>query len=208
MPNAFQVQDQILKDFNKRLTKVVTNFKRKVVTNLTLLETSGSRLTASTANIEYATALLPQLLQDLQDAGFGDIISGLLDDDVKLIKSLKSLSPIPLEFTQTSVQTIAALQSAQIASFNAIGEQAVNRIREEVMRTVLTGAPIEDAITAISDSLESQFQRYAYTYANTALRDSKSCVNRKHTKHKEHCTPIIPLSQACIFVSHDRLFSL
>lgn len=137
------------------------------------IETVKGKAVLSQFNLDYATALYPQLLQDLRDAGFDNVVNQLVNTDSgKLIRSLKANTSVPLQFTMSSVQTLTALQSAKVAGFSAIGEQAINRIREEVTRTVLTGSRIEDAISTIADSLETQFKRYAYTYANTALRDT------------------------------------
>ena len=170
--NSFDVQQQNIDEFEKRLIKVIEQFKKRIKKALAGIPQANGKPIMSPATLKYATALMPQLLKDLDAAGFGSAVQKLMDSDAEIIKSLGTLTNIPIEFTQTAVQTIAALQSSQIASFSALSDRAVNTIREEVMRTVLTGATIEDALDVIYDSLDKQFKRYAYTYANTALRDT------------------------------------
>jgi len=171
--NSFQVSDQIANDFEKRLAKVVSDFQKRIISALSSLETINGKAIKSQFNIDYATALYPQLLRDLREAGFDDVVNQLVNTDSgKLIRSLKANTGVPLQFTMSSVQTMTALQSAKFADFKELSEQAISRIRREVTNTVLTGSPIEKALSSISDSLETQFKKYAYTYANTALRDT------------------------------------
>lgn len=170
--NSFELAQYTTEQFNARLERVIGTFQKRIIAALSGLETANGKALMTEANLNYATAIYPQLLQELENAGFGDVVKYLLDNNGKLIKSLKTVSGVPLAFTETSVNVISALQQSQLANFTAISQRAVNAIREEVTRTVLTGSRIEDALDVIRDVLEPQFQRYAYTYANTALRDT------------------------------------
>jgi len=170
--NSFELAGYTTNEFKARLERVIGTFQKRIIATLSGLETANGKAILSDFNLNYATAIYPQLLTELENAGFGDVVKYLLDSDGKLIKSLKTVSGVPLAFTETSVSVITALQQSQLANFTAISQRAVNAIREEVTRTVLTGSPIETALDSIRDTLETQFQRYAYTYANTALRDT------------------------------------
>ena len=127
--NSFQVSDQIANDFERRLAKVISAFQKKIVSEMSGLETVKGKAVLSQFNLDYATALYPQLLQDLKDAGFDNVVNQLVNTDSgKLIRSLKANTSVPLQFTMSSVQTLAALQSAKVAGFSAVSEQAIIHI--------------------------------------------------------------------------------
>jgi len=95
--NSFDIAKANTKAFNTRLNRVLADFQRRISANLSALETVSGKAVTSEFNINYATALYSQLTQDLQDAGFDDAVKTLLDGDGKLIKSLGSISGVPLQ---------------------------------------------------------------------------------------------------------------
>jgi hypothetical protein len=126
--------------------------------------------------------MYPELLKALQESGYSSVVAQLQNTDPALVNAIKANARIPMSFLETSSDVISAIRSAEAFQFAKIGEAAMSSIRDNVMRTVLAGVPINDTLADIRSQLEDRFQRYAWTYANTTRKEVIQAVHFEAAK--------------------------
>jgi hypothetical protein len=171
--------------FEKALNKVLSQFTKSVNKSLLKLQTTNGVLDKTPFNLRYASAIIPQLEKALADAGYPDAVKLLQDGDSALIQAVRADARVPMQFAQTSKDVINALRDTQSLQFAQLGDTAMATIREEMIRSILTGSRIEDSLNAIKASVETRLQKYAWTYANTTRKDIMQAVNDESAKTYE-----------------------
>ena len=109
-PNEFV--DLSLAEFEKQLTKVINNFEKRLAIRLhkkLQLDADGNILKIP-ENLEYSTVVYNELMDELEKSGYYNVVSALQAKDAELVKIISATSYIPLEFSQTGIETIEALE--------------------------------------------------------------------------------------------------
>ena len=128
-------------------------------------------------NLEYSTVVYNELMDELEKSGYYNVISALQAKDAELVKIISATSYIPLEFSQTGIETIEALRKAQMMAFRDIGEKSCMAVREALMKSILTGQSIEQVHRQIRKELEDRLQRYSITYALTSRQEVMQMIH-------------------------------
>jgi hypothetical protein len=176
-PNEFI--DLSLAEFEKQLTKVINNFEKRLAIRLhkkLQLDADGNILKIP-ENLEYSTVVYNELMDELENSGYYNVVSALQAKDAELVKIISATSYIPLEFSQTGIETIEALRKAQMMAFRDIGEKACMAVREALMKSILTGQSIEQVHRQIRKELEDRLQRYSITYALTSRQEVMQMIH-------------------------------
>lgn len=162
------IADRQVSSFETGLRNVVSNMQ-----SLILLSAESGKLFSKNADarIRYAPEFLNGIISAINQSGYYDLVQDLILQDKDLIAEVtanRSSAGLPSGFTDQSVETIRAFQNMEFAQFRAIGDQFVQSLHIELMNFTLSGTDEAAFVQAIRSSLESKFQRYAVTYANTS----------------------------------------
>lgn len=168
---ANKVADKHLSQFESALALAIASIQKRVTNLVTKLETKQGVPVRSAANIAAVSALLPELDNALQQSGYLEAVGALQAGDADIIRTLRETSKIPLTFTKADANLITALQSMQNTEFRGIGFRAMEAVRKTVFDTIMNGVPLEKGLPLIEQSLSTNLQRYAWTYANTTRKD-------------------------------------
>lgn len=157
--------------FSHDLDMVIMRLRLRLTALLAEFETDPTILGDPEKQLKQLASMLPQLNQALVDAGYGDAVARLQESDAELLDAIRQTAYVPIEFAAQDVNTVMALQQAQLTEFLQIGNSAMNAVRQTVMEALLTGVPIEASLERIEAQLSNQLKKYAWTYANTTRRD-------------------------------------
>lgn len=170
--NPNEVVDKSVSQFEKSLAQVIKDLQSRVTAQLSRLKTDDlGNLILNDFNLNYVTSMYNKLEEAVKDAGYLDAIDALQNKDQLLINTIVQNANIPISFTETSKDVITALRDAQMAAFTDIGTDAMHAVRKDVMRSVLTGIPLKDTISNITEHLDTKFANYAKTYALTTRQE-------------------------------------
>lgn len=168
---ANKVADKHLSRFESALALAIASIQKRVTNLVTKLETKQGVPVRSAANIAAVSALLPELDNALRESGYLEAVGALQAGDADIIRTLRETSKIPLKFSKADANLIQALQNMQNTEFQGIGFRAMEAVRKTVFDTIMNGVPLEKGLPLIEQSLSTNLQRYAWTYANTTRKD-------------------------------------
>jgi hypothetical protein len=156
--------------FEKNMERVAKKMRNSLNSLLNQFDRKGGNLEYTTANIQYASQSYFVLVEELQKAGYYDLVAKLQNKENDLLKALKSKrSPgaIPISFTLQTQNKLKALNSLYELQFASVAEDAMKQITGIVMDTIVRTGKVEVAIKQIAEVLDNKLVRYSVTYANT-----------------------------------------
>ena len=155
-------------DFERELQTVIKRLQMLIIKNAK----SGYMFSLNAEErIKFALDLYDGLISAINESGYYDVVSKLIDQDKNLIaeiRSLRTAKKLPTTFTKTSKEVLAAFRNLEMAQFEDIGKSFASSLHQELMSFALTGVDEDVFIQTIFDKLDSGFQRYARTYAITS----------------------------------------
>jgi hypothetical protein len=172
-----KLSDAQVKAFERELSRCVADLNKRLSGLLTKLEIVNGRIVKTPANLQYLARLQPQMEQALIQSGYLDAVQNLQAGDAELLKAVREQSAVKLIFTKTDATTLNALAQMQNSEFYGIGTNAMEAIRQTVINSVMAGARLEDGLGIIRSQLETRLQPYAWTYANTARKQTMQMAN-------------------------------
>jgi len=176
-PELAKLSDAQVAAFERELSRAVTNLNKRLSALLAKLEIVNGRIVKTPFNLQYLAQLQPQMEQALIQSGYLDAVQNLQAGDAELLRAVRENSPLKLIYTKTDATTLNALAQMQNSEFYGIGTNSMEAIRQTVMNSVLAGARLEDGLGIIRTQLETRLQPYAWTYANTAKKQTLQMAN-------------------------------
>ena len=156
--------------FEKNMERVAKKMRNSLNSLLNQFDRKGGNLEYTTANIQYASQSYFVLMEELQKAGYYDLVAELQNKENDLLKALKSKRPqgaVPISFTLQTQNKLKALNSLYELQFASVAEDAMKQITGIVMDTIVRTGKVEVAIKQIAEILDNKLVRYSVTYANT-----------------------------------------
>jgi len=176
-PKTLALTDRQVTAFEKELASAVAQLERRIRALIARMEIRGGVIQKTSANLQFAASLTPQLNEMLTEAGYPDIVANFQSGDAELLASVRQTSPIAMNFTQGASTTLTALRAMQNTQFAGIGAAAMESVRQGVVNTIMTGARLEDCLDSVRAQLSSKLRSYAWTYANTTRKDVVQMAN-------------------------------
>ena len=168
---------QILDTINNKMDREVTLFNNEFERVLRIVEQLIGIKALSSDPLEFDREL--QLI--LQEAGYYNLVNEFIDNSfdknyAELIELL-SLSGIALAFDEDDLEAIKVIKQLATQTFLDIGNQAANRLKQDLYKYNLSNLSRADLILNIQQSLrDTDLAKYSTTYADTALSDFQQQV--------------------------------
>ncbi len=167
-----ELLDDILSPFEMMLFRITRQVNKRLTGYLAGLSTEAGRLKLDQKNIETATMLASNLIEDMSAAGFDDFVRDYTSSLTDNIKKLKSSVKIAHDwnFTRSDINLFRAMQQFDIQRLEQLSNMAAEAIQETVYNAILTGEPYGDLVSTVMDRFDNRFRRYANTYIETSRR--------------------------------------
>ena len=121
-------QTQWIEKNMQRISRIMRN---RLNSLLNQFDRKGGNLEYTTNNIQYASQSYFVLVEELQKAGYYDLVAELQNKENDLLKALKSKRPqgaIPISFTLQTQNKLKALNSLYELQFASVAEDAMKQI--------------------------------------------------------------------------------
>lgn len=157
--------------FEQNMLKIARGLRNRINTLLNQFDRKGGSILNTPKNITRLNQVYGSILQELQKSGYSDLVNQLNARENELLKSLKTARPtgaVPIAFTQTTQEALAAFNSLWNIQFGGLGTDIARQIAGVVGNTIFAGGTIDAAIRQVKSLLDDKFVRYAVTYVNTS----------------------------------------
>ena len=114
--------------FEKNMQRIARIMRNRLNSLLNQFDRKGGNLEYTTANIQYASQSYFVLMEELQKAGYYDLVAELQNKENDLLKALRSKRPqgaIPISFTLQTQNKLKALNSLYELQFASVAEDAM-----------------------------------------------------------------------------------
>jgi hypothetical protein len=158
--------------FEKALAAVAGEFKQSVL-GLLAAQQAGGNTGLLAASLDDLTAVQTEIKAQLVAAGYPQLAQkfvGKFDQSQELaLDTLKAVQVDPTKFTVFDKAAIANLKAMNLDWLEHLGDQAVASVSRGIVQSSLLGTGRAQTIKAISQAVDSNLNKYAATYYDTAL---------------------------------------
>ncbi len=190
--NAVQDTDEFLFEVStlheRMLIDSIRSAERRILDMMRDLETKDGKLLGTKINLKQAQANHKQLIK-IMASEYGvalDSVMANFDEITKFIgRSWKGLGE-SVKFTGLDTDIIDVLKGQTYDQFEAFGSQAINRISEQMYRSVTAGAKMSELLTTVRGVLQGHkdvrgrpMTMYARQFANDSVMNFHNAVNLK-----------------------------
>lgn len=157
--------------YDKQIAKAIDIMLDSAFDYLGKLKLKNGKIAFTAENMRYAASLSGSWTNALNEAGFSQANTDLINKYDSLIAEMIKVRPdyaVPLNLTGASVEQIDALKILNNQAFNLIGDNAMSSLQSLVINSVTTQIPLSELIEEFRSTLDSRLARYAKTYALTS----------------------------------------
>lgn len=163
--------DQQTAWFERNMLKIASRLDARITALIRELDSHGGHLLNTEENIQLWAQIHGSILEELNAAGYTELVTQLNDKENDLLRTMKKASmpgAVPLAFTQTSQSAISAFNSLWNARIGNLGNDVARQIHAIIGDSIFGGTNISDLVKSVKEILERQLVRYATTYVNTS----------------------------------------
>jgi len=165
--------------FERNMLQIGRTMRNRINSALNQFTRKGGSLEFVPQNVERANLLYQGLMQELDKAGYTQLVSQLQGKENDLLKAMRNARPtgaVPLAFTTTTAEKLKSLNVLYTQQFASVGSDAMQKIASIVMDSVVRGADVNTTIKRIAEAVDNNLIRYARTYAQTSTSNFVQAV--------------------------------
>ena len=165
-------------DFNTEIERAMIAFQVEITQMINELS-SGGTMAFSSENLNLATENYTQMVNLLEEAGFGDIKKNIIASESATIKAFKKFSfpgSVPFKLTAIKdVPVLAALQDTELLQLLNLEKSVSGAVYSSLVNSVMTGQSTNESIRLMEKALEPQ-TRYIKTWYETSRQQFQQKV--------------------------------
>lgn len=157
--------------FERNMVRIAGRLQTRITNLMYDFDITSGVVQNSGKNLLLLRGIYTSIIDELQIAGYNNMIQALTDKENDLLRALKSSAPagsVPLAFTETTQASINAFNSLWNARIGSLSTDVARQVHSLVGDSIFSWLSVDSVVAEVRAILEDKLVRYATTYVNTS----------------------------------------